>query len=341
MDIITQGLLGGVLAQSAANKNEKKLASFIGVFAGLLADADFFIRSSNDPLLNIEFHRHFSHALIFVPIGAAIAALVVWPFVRQRIATARLYLFCLLGYSLSGVLDAFTSYGTHLFWPFTDERVAWSLIAIIDPVFSLMLLITFIVGLKVKLKRVAVVGLSLCAGYLLLGYVQMQRAQDLVNELILSRGHVAVKHIIKPTLGNNVLWRSVYIHDDRIYVDAIRVSFFSDNAIYEGDSVRQFQMDRDLPELVSDSTLYKDIQRFAIFSADYVAFDPGQDKIIGDLRYSMLANSIRPLWGIVIDKSNPQQHADYQFFRNRDQAVRKTFMNMLFGQCAAVECPSN
>ncbi len=338
MDIITQGLLGGVLAQSVADEHEKKRASFIGVFAGLLADADFFIRSADDPLLNLEYHRHFSHALIFVPVGAAIATLLLWPFMRHQITTARLYIFCLLGYSMSGVLDASTSYGTHLFWPFSDERIAWNLIAIIDPVFSLILLVTFMLGLWFKLKRVAYVGLLLAASYMSLGYVQQQRATNLAEELISSRQHTAVKYVVKPTMANNMLWRSVYNHDGRIYVDAIRVSFFAENTIYEGESVKQFKLDSDLPGLAADSTLYSDIQRFTIFSDGYVAFDPEQDTVIGDMRYSMLANSTKPLWGIVINDKAPEQHADYRFFRNSGEEVREAFINMLFGRCNDIEC---
>lgn len=73
MDLLTQGLLGGVLAQSVARKEEKKLATLVGIAAGLLADADVLISSSSDPLLNIEYHRHFTHSLLFIPFGAAIA----------------------------------------------------------------------------------------------------------------------------------------------------------------------------------------------------------------------------------------------------------------------------
>ena len=49
MDILTQGVLGGVVAQSFAAKHEKKMATLAGVAAGILADADILIRSSSDP----------------------------------------------------------------------------------------------------------------------------------------------------------------------------------------------------------------------------------------------------------------------------------------------------
>ncbi|MDH5649247.1 MAG: metal-dependent hydrolase, partial [Gammaproteobacteria bacterium] len=90
MDIITQGTLGCVLAQSAARPGEIRQASIIGALSGLLADADVLIRSSEDPLLTIEFHRHFTHSVFFIPFGALIAALIIWPFVKRHMDFKRL-----------------------------------------------------------------------------------------------------------------------------------------------------------------------------------------------------------------------------------------------------------
>ena len=332
MDILTQGLLGGVLAQSVAKKDETKLATLIGIVAGILADADIFIYSANDPLLNIEFHRHFTHSLFFIPFGAAIAMALFWPFIRKRISLSRLYLFSLMGYSLSGVLDACTSYGTHLFWPLSDERTALNIISIIDPIFTFILFLTLVVTLRLKRRPITRVGLLLAAIYMSLGYVQLQRAQDVAEVLIASRGHQSTQHIVKPTLANLVLWRSVYVHQNRIYVDAIRVGIFSKNKIFEGESVEKFVVAKHLPDLNASSVLYKDIQRFKIFSDEYIAINPTQKNVIGDLRYSMLPNKTKPLWGIVINQAQPQDHADYQFFRDTGRNVRQEFINMLLNR---------
>ena len=329
MDILTQGLVGGVLAQSLARKNERKIATLVGVVAGLLADADILIRSSSDPLLNIEYHRHFTHSLVFIPVGAAIAMLLLWPFVRRHLSAGRLYLFSLAGYSMSGALDAFTSYGTHLFWPFSDERVALNIISIVDPVFTLILLVTLLTGLQLGQRKVAFAGLFLCMMYLGMGFVQLQRAGQVAEDLRDKRGHMATQSVVKPTLANLVLWRSVYIHEDRIHVDAIRVGLFDAGRVFEGESVARFSLDRDLPQLDESSVLYADIVRFLSFSDGYVALDPMQANVVGDIRYSMLPVSARPLWGIVIDPDKPQVHADYRFFRDSGPSVRETFLNLL------------
>lgn len=330
MDILTQGLLGGVLAQSVARKEEKRLATLVGVFSGLLADADFLIRSSSDPLLNIEYHRHFTHSLLFIPFGAAIALILLWPFLRQKISISRLYVFCLAGFSMSGVLDACTSYGTHLFWPFSDERVSWNIISIVDPIFTMVLLVALLLGLKLRRIQVARIGLLLCGLYLGLGFIQLQRAQQVADELVQLRGHQIQQHVVKPTLGNLLLWRSIYISDNQIYVDAIRLGLLGGYKAFEGESVEQFSLGKDLPNLDAASQLYKDIQRFRTFSDGYMAYDPGQANVIGDIRYSMLPVSVRPLWGIVIYPDQPERHADYRFFRDSSPEVRQAFLKMLF-----------
>jgi len=332
MDILTQGLLGGVLAQVVATKQDKKLATFVGVFAGLLADADIFIYSSNDPLLNIEFHRHFTHSIFFIPLGAAIAMALLWPFLRKHIGGKALYLYCLAGFSMSGLLDAFTSYGTHLFWPLSNERIAWNIISIVDPIFTTILLVTLIIGLRKKDKKIAVWGLMFCAVYLSSGFIQLQRAQTIATELALSRGHLITKHIVKPTLANQVLWRSVYEYNNRFYIDAIRVGYFSDNKIYQGQAIAKFVIENEFPDLNKDSLLYSDIKRFSQFSDGFIAYDVSRPNVVADVRYSMLPDSSKPLWGIIIDINKPQFHAQYQFFRENTQAIRNTFYKMLFGE---------
>ena len=329
MDILTQGLLGGVLAQSVANKEETKLATLIGVIAGLLADADIFIYSSNDPLLNIEFHRHFTHSLFFIPFGAAIAMALLWPFLKNRLPVRRLYLYSLLGYSMSGLLDACTSYGTHLLWPFSDERIAFNVISIIDPLFTLSLFIALLYSLRVKRQRIAHIGLLVAVAYMLIGYIQLQRATNVAENLMASRGHQSTKVLVKPTLGNLVLWRSVYIYQDKIYVDAVRVGLLAENKVFEGESVDKLSVKTHLSSLEQPSVLYNDVQRFSVFSDGFVAINPIQKNIIGDLRYSMLPTSIKPLWGIVVDIDNPHEHADYKFFRDSGKDIRKEFVNML------------
>jgi inner membrane protein len=327
MDIITQGLLGSALAQAGAKKDEQKAAAMIGFGAGLLADADVLIRSSSDSLLALEFHRHFTHSLIFIPFGAAIAAGVMWPLAKKHLEFRRVYVFCLLGYCLSGLLDACTSYGTHLLWPFADVRTAWSIIAIVDPIFSIALLVGIIIALKRDHVLPARLALAFCFVYMLVGIGSRNAARQTMQRLAETRSQPHERLVVKPTIGNRKLWRSVYLHDGVLYVDAVRLGL-GDAKVYPGTAI-PFVSVEDFADIPADSVLRHDIERFAAFSDGWIAMQG--DNLIIDVRYSLVPTSLDPLWGIEFDRSKPDQHAQYKSFRNMTPERRAQFMNMLRG----------
>ena len=331
MDIVTQALLGSAVAQLGAKNHELKIAAFVGCIAGILADADIFIRSTSDPLLLLDYHRHFTHAIAFIPIGAIIGALVCWPFVRKKINFGRLYFFAFLGYLLSGILDAFTGYGTHLFLPFSDVRVNANLISIIDPIFTVSLLVGVIGNLKYKSKKVIIVSLLFCSAYLATAYLQQNRATNIQSEIANKRGHIIEKSIIKPTLGNIILWRSIYLYQGNYYIDAIRVGLTKDN-VYQGEVVQSVIAKNNFSTIDSDSLLYQDIVRFQTFSNNYIALDPRNQSILGDIRYSMLPTSADPLWGITINPGKTDEHTPYLTMRKHNAKLRQQYFDMVLGQ---------
>ena len=139
---LSQGIVGSVAAQQKSSKEKILLITIIGFLSGMAPDLDVFIRSSHDPLLAIEFHRQFTHSLIFIPFGGFICGTFFYHVLTKRrgMSIKETYLYCTLAYASHGILDACTSYGTQLFWPFTNDRVAWNMISIIDPLFTLPLL---------------------------------------------------------------------------------------------------------------------------------------------------------------------------------------------------------
>ena len=330
MDILTQGLLGAAVAQSGSKQNETKIATLIGFLAGLLADADVLIQSAKDTLYTIEYHRHFTHSLIFIPVGALIAAVLLWPFMKKRLAFPRLYLYCLLGYLLSGTLDAFTSFGTYLYWPFSNERVAWHLVSIVDPVITLLLLVAILVGLKLGKTITARTGLILCTFYLILNAIQLNRVENYIHNMAEQRGHTIERMVAKPTLGNNLVWRSTYIYQEKIYIDAIRAGL-SDMKQYQGgvaDLLTQAEIDN---QFSADSVLYNDIKRFKYFSDDYITWHPDKANVIGDVRYALLPDSNKPLWGIEFDTKQANSHARFVTFRTNNEQNRSRFFDMVKG----------
>lgn len=331
MDVLSQGLAGAVIASSLAKPHQIRIAATIGFFAGLLADVDVLIRSTEDQLLFLDFHRHFTHALVFIPIGGLLAALIAWPFARKRLPFASIYLFALLGYLPSGLIDACTSYGTHLLWPFSDARTAWSVISIIDPVFTLILLLGMVWALLRRSAWTSRVTLGISLLYLLFGMVQHDRAEKVARELAENRGHTIERIAVHPSLGNVLLWRSVYESSGHYHIDGVRVGLFVAPRIYEGGSIKRF-MPQDLPGLKQGSVLAKDIERFTHFSDGFVAIHTESPNVLGDVRYALLPNSTLPLWGISLDMAQQEKHVEFMTFRQHDGMRRQLFMDMLAGR---------
>ncbi len=337
MDPISQGALGAVASATCADRSTVRKATLVGWAAGMLADADIFIRSESDPLLNIEYHRHFTHSLIFIPIGALLCAGAFHLLTRRwwRLPLRKLYLFSLAGFATAGFLDACTSYGTQLFWPFSDARVAWNLISIIDPIFTCTLLIVIVIGLVRKRPAWLRAGLVFACGYLALGAVQRERTKSLQAELAAKREHTAIEQkTVKPSIGNLLLWRSVYRHGDQFYVDAIRTGFFGKPIYYEGESVPVLTLDGLQDGLSPDSVLARDLKRFAHFSDGFLARHPDDPNVIGDLRFAALPQSAKPLWGIRVDKDKPDTHVPFESFRSVSKEERTLLWQMLKEQPA-------
>ena len=108
MDLLTQGLVGSAVAQAFADSKAQTRATWCGAVAGMAPDLDALIRSSADPLLNLDYHRHFSHSLAFIPVGATLVALLIWWLSRRRFDFREIWQACMLGYATHGLLDACT-----------------------------------------------------------------------------------------------------------------------------------------------------------------------------------------------------------------------------------------
>ncbi|MGH1472110.1 MAG: metal-dependent hydrolase [Cellvibrionaceae bacterium] len=356
MDIITQGLMGAVVAQAGATPKEARLAACIGFFAPLLADADVLIRSLQDPLLSLEYHRHFTHALLFIPIGALLASLVIWPLLHwvqiprpqmlrspfsKQLTFKKIYFYAFLGYATAGFLDACTSYGTYLLWPFSDERIAWSIISIFDPTFSLLLIAALSFGFIKYKPRAAQIGIVLSVVYWSIGVIQHHRAETLAHEYAQQRGHTVERLIVKPTIGNLLLWRSVYEVDKHYVVDAIRAGLFN-TTFFTGGKIKVFDINVDFPTTINQTvinqtvtnqtTIYHDIKRFELFSDGFLVWHPEHRHVLGDIRFAMLPTSTSPLWGIELSPEKPNQHITYNTYRTMTENDRQNFFNMLLNK---------
>ena len=342
MDPLTQGLVGSVAPQIFASRTHKVIAGCFGFLAGMAPDLDLVIRSSTDPLLHLEYHRQFTHSLIFIPFGALLCAVFFSYLWRRLCATkylmnnglqynlsfSQVYLFCFMGYATHAILDACTTYGTLLFWPFNNTRIAWNIISVIDPLFTIPLAVLVFFAIRKKSTYWTMLSLIYMFSYLGLSVLQNSRAEAVAEQLAASRGHSPTEITTRPSFANIIVWKSVYQYQDRYYVDAIRV--LGTTRVIPGVSIDKLNIARHFPWLDEDSQQAEDIQRFSWFSQQYLGVDPHNPLRIIDLRYSLIPNRIDGMWGIVLDRNaQPTDHVLWTVSRPKIYSMGENF-NMLW-----------
>tara|TARA_B110000444_G_C18790521_1_gene572219 strand:+ start:273 stop:1271 length:999 start_codon:yes stop_codon:yes gene_type:complete len=331
MDPLSQAVLGASASQSIAQKETIVVATIMGLLAGMSPDLDALIRSPTDPLLFLEYHRQFTHSLIFIPFGALICAAILHPLIGQKRGLQFRFslLFCLIGYATHALLDTCTTYGTQLFWPFSSQRLAWNTISIIDPLFTLPVFGLVVLAARKKLPVFGRFALIWAIIYPTIGLLQRDRAEAIGWEIARERGHKPIQLEAKPSFGNLLLWKVVYETKEHFYVDAVRAGIKIKK--FTGNSVQKLVIERDLPWLNLQSQQAKDIERFRWFSNNYIAKDPKFPNRIIDIRYSMIPNQIDPLWSLQVSpEALVNQHADYIVTRERSDSKLAIFKNMLF-----------
>lgn len=329
MDPVSQAALGASWAQASTRGTRLRDAALLGAAAGMAPDLDTLIQSPTDPLLFLEFHRHFTHALAFIPVGALICSAIFYWAVRHRMRFRQTYLYCLLGYASHGLLDACTSYGTQLLWPFSDARIAWNVVSVVDPLFTLPLLVLVVLAARTSRARLTYAGIGWAAAYLAFGQIQLMRAEAAGLQHAHARGHEPVRLEAKPSFGNLLLWKVIYEHDGRYYVDAVRAGFAID--VLEGESTEKLDLGAHFPYLAPESRQARDIERFRRVSGDFLAVNAAAPDRIVDMRYSMVPNEISGFWAIVVDPSaDMDQHVEFITTRERTPEQTRRFLAMLF-----------
>lgn len=342
VDPLTQFSVGAVAAVSLARKPaEVRHALALGALAGGAPDLDVLIRSDIDPLLGLEYHRHFSHALIVAPaIGAFIALLYRAMFARSM-PIQRMLVFGVVATLTHGLLDACTGYGTLLYWPFVDQRVSWDIISIIDPLFTLPLLLLLVAVWIFRRAGLARLGLMHLCLYLSFGLYQGEQAERYARDLAATRGHEPRELTARPSLGNLLLWRLVYRHEDAYYVDAVWTLPGFEQRHYAGAEVKRFGAEEADAIVDPDSVLGRDLERFRFFSQGYLYLHGDASVVAADLRYAMYPDSIVPLWGLSMDPDHDASHGELLYFREMGEGAFMRLWTMIQGRALADKLSSS
>ena len=331
MDSVTQAALGATVAYAVSGNRIGRRALVTGALIGTLPDLDVLV-PYKDAVDNFTYHRSWSHSIfVLTLVTPAIAWLTAAVFrtrgVAQRV-DRNLLLMVWLVFVTHVLLDSFTVYGTQVFWPLSHYPVGWGSIFIIDPVFTLPLLVAiFIVfrsskagatnslanklsdpleqpdrtALAARRSRPVLWALGFSVAYLLLTVVIQQTVVAKARQSLNSMSFDTQVLSVLPSPGS-LLWRVVARSDDE-YLEGFYSVFdtFEPNSRSIG-----FSSYASGDELLLPINSYPPVQRLQWFTKGLYATQVVDDKLVmSDLRMGIEAQYVfRFQMGTVASGSN-------------------------------------
>jgi membrane-bound metal-dependent hydrolase YbcI (DUF457 family) len=159
MDTITHGIVGGLLGKGYFSKRSGRVATFAAVVGAMFPDIDVVEEIfSRDPLAIVRYHRGITHSFLALPFFAAILAWLTragFNLLKKKFKSLSdtespswgiLFVIYAVAVASHIILDAMTSFGTRIWDPLSQERVAWDLLFIIDFCFTAIALLPQVVA---------------------------------------------------------------------------------------------------------------------------------------------------------------------------------------------------
>jgi inner membrane protein len=281
MDSITQAVLGASLAAVSVAPEHRRKAIIAGAILGTMPDLDLLI-DYGDAVKNFTYHRGFSHSLVvLLPFSFSLWLILrrIWSPVRT--APRQWLLAISLALLTHPLLDAHTVYGTQLFWPLDFAPTSWSTIFIIDPLYTLPLIVG-VLAIVIFPKRISAsiaLGLAivLSTSYLSWSWLAKNLAEEHARNSLISLKLDDAVLIATPTPFNTLFWRFIVLSDD-FYLEG----YYS---LFSGEKKVRFERYPLRRKLTEDAAEIWSVSRLMWFSRGFVKASVDGDKlIITDLR---------------------------------------------------------
>ncbi|MFD2568710.1 metal-dependent hydrolase [Pseudotenacibaculum haliotis] len=294
MDSLTQIVLGAACGEVALGKKIGNKAMLFGAIGGTIPDLDVLLGNLfyGNEIDQLAFHRGFMHSVVFACIASLVLGFILYELYNsgRRKDTTNLkdwiWLFFLSIFT-HPILDSFTPYGTQLFLPFTDYRVAFNNISVADPFYTIPFLLTLIVAMFFKRSnpkrfKWTKAGIYISSTYLLFT-IGNKLYMDSVFKKSFEKAEINyTRFSAQPTILNNFLWYSVAETNDRYYATFYSMFDKGDLATY----MIPIPKNHDLLDMS-----HQDLEVLKWFSKDYFTLqkiDSTGQIIYKDLRYPLL-----------------------------------------------------
>ncbi len=221
MDSLTQFALGAAVGAALLGPRiGPRRAAIAGGLLGTLPDLDV-LYPFDDPIDAFTLHRGATHSFFVQALAAPVfGEALVRLFEGLRDQRLRSYLAVYLIFVTHAIIDALTVYGTRVFWPLFPDPVGAGSIFIIDPLYTLPLLVVVIWALfkgnwTPRFGKAATAALIVSTAYLGAGLAAQQAVETRARTLLAEAGVYPDRLLANPTPFNSLFWKVIAVTGDR------------------------------------------------------------------------------------------------------------------------------
>jgi inner membrane protein len=225
MDSISQLVLGAAVGEAVLGKKLGNRAILWGAIGGTIPDLDVLSGLFLSELGELTFHRGISHSLLFSVLFALLLGWLIHRFNKPTslVTKKEWQMMLFLAFFTHVILDCFTVYGTQVFAPFSSYRVSWGSVAVVDPLYTIPLLLSLVItGFIIRTKKtrriVNYLGLALSTLYLVFTVYNKGRVQKIFENEFKAQNIEVTRMMTSPTIFNNILWSCTAEANDAYYV---------------------------------------------------------------------------------------------------------------------------
>lgn len=294
MDSLTQIVLGSSVAALVVPPHHRRQALLAGGVLGTLPDLDvlWFKVFSSDVVTEVTWHRGPSHSLLML----TVLGLLLWLLLKSRSglvreAPLRWLLAIWLALITHPLLDAFTVYGTQVLWPMKTPPAMWATIFVIDPLYTVPLLIGVIAAWRLSQHKTAqqtsgssrdmaarnwlVAGLLVSSVYLVWSLVAKSLVDQVATQSLTALNLQNAPRFSTPLPFNTLAWRVIVMVPDGYWL--------GDRSLVADRGAMQFTFHASDNQALAQLTSFPQLKRLLWFTHGFVGAH-AQRRDDGELR---------------------------------------------------------
>lgn len=286
MDSLTQIVLGAAVGEVALGKKVGNKAMLYGAIAGTIPDLDVLSKYFLDTVSATEWHRGLTHSIFFSVLFAPVFGWLVWKLnPKEKASWQDWSLLMYMGLFTHPLLDAFTTWGTQLFWPF-KTRLAFQSIFVVDPLYTIPFIIFLVLAMMqertaIKRSRYVYLGLVISSAYLVLTLVLKGVVYQKFENELQEQGIAFSQINTRPAPFNTILWMANIEKEDAYLMG--NYSFFDSQPVV----FREYPKNH---ELLGDWAANDKIKRLIEITGGWFTIsEKDGDLYFNDLRFGLIS----------------------------------------------------